>query len=540
MKKVFIVICAVIISFIVSPNRNFASTENSGAELKLYLGEAKIIAVNNPTRIVIGNPAIMDVANVSKTEMTLNPKALGKTILMFWDNFGEQSFQVKVLSENLEDVKLRIDSILKKINFPTVYGDIQEDEGKVLLLGTVKTAQEREQISIALGTLKDKIVDLINVKEEEAVIEIDVQVLELDKDATNTLGFSWPGSLSLVERSSQALTSSGTDLGGIFRISKFMRATISNSTVTENPFNFILDMLVQEGKARVLSRPRLACQSGKEAEMLVGGEKPLFTTTVAATTGAQGTQIEYKEFGIKLKIKPTVTEQEKIKLALKVEVSEVGAPETIGASTAPTAKAYPLTKRTAATELVVENGQTLSIGGLIKQKDEEDVRKVPFLGDTPILGGLFRKKTTKSGGGQGERGNTELYIALTPRIVTPHEKVSKAESEKDTPLVSVANTVSVAGPEGDYAKIIQRRILKNLSYPDVAKQAGFQGTVKLSLHLSYTGQLLETAVKSSSGHKVLDDYAVSIAKQIASYPPFPPSIEEKELWIDVPIVYHLD
>jgi protein TonB len=91
-----------------------------------------------------------------------------------------------------------------------------------------------------------------------------------------------------------------------------------------------------------------------------------------------------------------------------------------------------------------------------------------------------------------------------------------------------------------YAKIIQRRILENLNYPDSAREAGFQGTVKLSLHLSYQGELLEAILKESSGYKILDDQAVNVAQEIVSYPPFPSSVEQEDLWIDVPIVYKLD
>ena len=90
------------------------------------------------------------------------------------------------------------------------------------------------------------------------------------------------------------------------------------------------------------------------------------------------------------------------------------------------------------------------------------------------------------------------------------------------------------------ASILQKRILEKVVYPSAARAAGFKGAVGLRLHLSFTGELLEAKVKNSSGYKILDDNALATAKEISSYPPFPSSIEEKELWIDVPIVYKLD
>jgi len=543
MKKIFLVTCLVIVSSVILPLKNYALDELR-EEVKIYVGEPKILSVSNPTRIAIGNPSIADVTQVTKSEITLSPKAAGTTTLVIWDNFGEQSYKIKVLPEDMQEIKHRVDSLLGKLGLPEVYTQTAEEEGKVILLGRVKTPQDRERISTALGALKDKTVDLILVKEEEAVIEIDVQVLELNKDATTSLGLAWPSSFAVasdadadgknwfldVSESSPAVTR----WPNFFKITQWSRTN----------FYWKLDALVMEGKARILSRPRLACQSGKEAELMVGGEKPIFATYTSET--GTGATVEYKEYGIKLKIKPTVTEEKRIKLGLNMEVSEVESPETIGSTTATIARAYPLKKRNASTELFLNDGQTLAIGGLMKQKKEEDLQKVPGLGDIPILGFFFRKKTTKMGGGTGERGDTELFIALTPTIVTDKEEKAARPKKKIKSKLAVGIGLSQQGitsksePVQKYASVVQARILDNLTYPNSAKEAGFQGAVKLGLRISYSGELLDVSVKSSSGYKILDDNAVSVAQGIASYPPFPSSIDQKELSIEIPIVYQLD
>jgi pilus assembly protein CpaC len=550
MKKYFLVLFLLTISLALFPFKDYAS-EEVAEELRVYLGEVKVIPVMNPTRIAIGSPNIADVTNVTKREITLNPKAAGTTTLVLWDSFGEHSFRVKVFVEDMQEIKRRIDNLIGKLDLPEVYTQAEDEEGKVVLLGRVKIPQDRERIFTALGPLKDKTVDLIQVKEEETVVEIDVQVLELNKDATTTLGFSWPGSITATEVGSPALpqtsaisitegttpsasytlTPQGARMGSFFRVSK----------LTRSAFIFSLDALVQEGKARILSRPRLACQSGKEAELLVGGEKPTFATFT--TQVSTGVTIEYKEYGIKLKIKPTVMEENRMKLGLNVQVSEVGEAETIGSTTEITAKAYPITKRDVSTELFINDGQTLAIGGLIKQKTDEELRKTPWLGDIPVLGLFFRKKTTRGGGGAGTRGDTELFITLTPTIIArEQEKPRKEEAKKEGVVsrLSPAELSNVPAYMKGYAAIVQKRILDNLTYPASAKEAGFQGTVKLGLHLSYRGELLEATVKSSSGYKILDDHALAVAKGIASYPPFPSSIEQKEFWIDIPVSFRLD
>ncbi|MCM8795884.1 MAG: TonB family protein, partial [Candidatus Omnitrophica bacterium] len=516
-------------------NGNMGYTADIGEELKLYPGEVKIISVNNPTRIAIGNPEIADVIRVTKNEITLSPKNVGTTNLVVWDNFGEQSYKVRVFAEDIHELKRRIDNMLSKLNLPEVFTQAEEEEGKVILLGRVKNPQDRERIAIALGALKEKTIDLIEVKEEEAVVEIDVQVLELTKDATRVLGLVWPSTSADLSIPLQTITESTpassipTKFSTLFVVEQFTRTA----------FTWKLDALVNEGKARILSRPRLACQSGKEAELLVGGEKPIFTTEVA-TTGTEGTEVDYKEYGIKLKIRPTVTGKERIKLALNVEVSEIGVAEYIGPASAQTAKAYPLTKRSASTELFLNDGETMAIGGLMKQKTEEDIQKTPGLGDLPILGALFRRRSSKVGGGSGERGDVELFITLTPRIISAEKKVPKPENIATLREATALVSSSVSEPIAAYAAVIQKRILENLTYPASARQAGFQGRTLLSLRLSYKGELLEVKVKSSSGYSLLDENALSVAQAITSYPPFPPAIKEKELWIEIPIEYRLD
>lgn len=509
--------------------------------ITLYVAEGKVISVDTPTRVVIDNPNIIDVTSISKENMLVAAKNPGATNLGWWDASGQHSLRVEVFQEDMNLVKKRIDALLKELKLPEVFTRPSDNEGKVLLLGSVKTPADLERIDVALSSLKGKTANLIQLKEERSVVEINVQVLELDKDATSTLGLSFPGSIAITEIGSPALGALGTTWGKLFKV----------SDVSRGAFTLTLDALVQEGKARILSQPRLACQSGKEAELLVGGEKPIFNTTIAATSGASGTNIEYKEFGIKLKIKPTVTEDKQIKLALNVEVSDVGTADTIGTTSTGTitAKAYPLSKRNASTQLFLNDGQMMAIGGLIRQKSDEDIRKTPFLGDIPVLGALFRKKTTTSGGGQGERGDTELMITLTPTIIKEPALAEIVKTPAPSPTVKVPlarEGAKIAAPLptsqalSEYTRKISKRIQDNFVYPWAAKQGQMQGAVRLGLRLDSTGTLLEVEIKQSSGYNIFDEHAVNMVKKLSPYPPFPAQLNQKELRIDLPIVYKLE
>ncbi|MFA4993632.1 MAG: pilus assembly protein N-terminal domain-containing protein, partial [Candidatus Omnitrophota bacterium] len=417
-KKINVYIWASLLTALMLAGVNPMLAEDVQQEtIKLLVGETRIIPTQTPTRVIVGNPQVVDISNVTESEITISAKSPGQTSLVYWDTFGEQSENIKVIKEDISLIKRRVDNLLSQLDLVEVYTKAVEDEGKVVILGRVKTAKDKERIGLALVDFKDKISDLIEVKEEETVIEIDVQILELNKDATKTLGFTWPGSMTLTEVGSSGIAAAGTTWGRLFNVANITRAA----------FTLKLDALIQEGKARILSRPRLSCQTNKEAQLLVGGEKPIFTTAVS-TGGSSSTNVEYKEYGIKLKIKPAVTEDDRIKLNLYVEVSDVGEAEILGSADAPTAKAYPLSKRSVSSELYINNGQIMAIGGLIKQKTEEDLRKFPWLSDVPVLGMFFRQRVTKIGKGTGARDDTELFITLVPTIVSREEPNKKQSS----------------------------------------------------------------------------------------------------------------
>ncbi len=120
MRKLFIITLLLIGFVLILPFKDYARDE-VGEELQLYMGEMKIIPVSTPSRIAIGNPGIADVTNVTKSEITLVPKSLGNTTLTVWDNFGEQSYRIKVFAEDTNELKRRVDNILKQLNLPDVY-----------------------------------------------------------------------------------------------------------------------------------------------------------------------------------------------------------------------------------------------------------------------------------------------------------------------------------------------------------------------------------------------------------------------------------
>jgi len=153
----------------------------------------------------------------------------------------------------------------------------------------------------------------------------------------------------------------------------------------------------------VLAEPNLTAMSGEDAEFLVGGQVPLPLIT------ADTTQIEYKDFGVKLNFTPTVLSQNRISLKVNPEVSNISieSQQVINGTNFPS-----FTTRSASTTIELASGQSFALGGLLKSEDIEQLQKVPLIGEIPVLGSLFRST-------EFTRRETELIIIVTAYLVQP-------------------------------------------------------------------------------------------------------------------------
>lgn len=164
-----------------------------------------------------------------------------------------------------------------------------------------------------------------------------------------------------------------------------------------------LKALFTNGAVNVLSTPNILTSDNKEAEIFVGENVPFLTQTNLSSTGLSQQSIERKDTGITLRLTPQISEGEYVKLDIYQEISAVK--ENKGQ-----ANDLVTTKRSAKTSVVVKDKDTVVIGGLIQDRDTESVNKVPLLGDIPLLGWLFKTKSSR-------REKTNLMIVLTPRII---------------------------------------------------------------------------------------------------------------------------
>lgn len=174
-------------------------------------------------------------------------------------------------------------------------------------------------------------------------------------------------------------------------------------------FGAQLDLLEEKNKARVLAQPNLLVNDGEEASILVGGEVPI-PVPQAGIAGAAAITVEYKEFGVRMQVEPSIVQADgdapRIHLKLSPEVSSIDSSSSVTVSGI---RVPGFRTRRAQTTVTVAPGDTLAIAGLLQRDVARLVRKVPLLGDLPILGHLFRSK-------KFVEGYTDLVVMVTPTI----------------------------------------------------------------------------------------------------------------------------
>lgn len=292
--------------------------------------------------------------------------------------------------------------------------DIDERTNKVIVTDTSRKIKEA-----------DKLVEELDEKTKQVLIE--TKIIQIDLDDDYKLGVNWDkffdeltlGSSFQAITGAISPTSSGTT-GGVFKLGNLEKDT----------YQATVKALETLGRTNTLSSPRVVTTNNEEAKILVGTNQPYATsTTTTPATGSAITsyQITYLDLGVKLHVTPTINEDGFITMKIKPEVSSSTSDYSYGSP----ATFVPIVKTSQVeTTVMVKDGTTIVLAGLMESRDEEDVNKVPILGDIPILGGLFRSRTK---GSTSLSEKTELVIFITPRIITGD--VHSEEVEEYTDLV---------------------------------------------------------------------------------------------------------
>ncbi len=312
---------------------------------------------------------------------------------------------------------------------------------------TPSIEEERQLLAEAVGdgvsvrTVGGRAIALEGMLPSEAALEYVmemVQALELQAPVLNMLTAAMPDTeqilirVKVVEVNRQELEQLGVNWGHTeatggaggpsvqFFDQPFLFGQVARRGFSQLlDFGAQLDLLQEKNKARVLAEPNLLVNDGEEASILVGGEVPI-PVPQAGIAGAAAITVEYKEFGVRMQVQPSLVQNRAgepgIHLQLTPEVSSIDASSSVTVSGI---RVPGFRTRRAQTTVTVAPGDTLAIAGLLQRDVAKLVRKIPILGDIPILGHLFRSK-------KFVEGYTDLVIMVTPDV---YEKPAESEAE---------------------------------------------------------------------------------------------------------------
>ena len=371
-------------------------------------------------RLAIANPKIADVSVLGASELNVVSLDKGSTALTVW---LEDNTRINYIITVLPTDKGMAKEIERAIGLPNVH--VEKVGDRVLLKGTVKHQKEMERAKkIAAmyiessqsyddeGNASGGDVNLVSLLEMENPVQINLEALVLDISTakTSNFGFQYANASSISSGDTGydiTFGTVGTFNGG------------QNYAHFGKPFSNVdvqVQALVQNGDAKVLSRPNITTLSGEKAEILIGGSIPL-----PVTDSDGGVNVSWKDYGIKLNVEPKLDTESKITAKVETEVSTLDYDHAVTSSVG----TFPaMTKRTASAAINLESGMTMVIGGLLNSQDGKTIKKIPLLGDIPIIGEFF-KHTSKT------KDKRELMILIRPRIVESGEPARMSKQMED-------------------------------------------------------------------------------------------------------------
>ena len=370
--------------------------------VEVSLNESKYMAASGITRLAVGNPAIADVQLLSSGDFLLVGKKAGTTSLIVWSDGGRRTEYTVYVAGNDRGMA---SAIQDAIGYPKVHVQMMKD--RVMLRGKVENQYEHDVAMKIAGLYTggdgSGVIDLLEM-EHPSQIRLEAQIIEIGSNYAKDLGIQyWSQTPEKQDETTTGITVGtagifygGEDFSSSRKHGGWLGSHVANVNVT-------LQALINQGKARILSRPSITTLSGKNANILIGGRIP-----VPISDGNGNVSVDWREYGIRLNIEPKVDSEDKITSKVHAEVS------TLDKASSVKIDSYSIPgilSREADTEVNVHSGMTMVIGGLINSEDSKSISKIPLLGDLPIIGRFFQH-TSKS------RDNRELIILITPTLVS--------------------------------------------------------------------------------------------------------------------------
>lgn len=391
--------------------------QSEGQALHIFVGKSVVINLQTPvTRILSSNPAVIETLATSPTQVVVEGKAPGASSLILWDTGGHSQMLDVTVDVNIAHLRAAIEQ-----TYPGEQITVQSDGAHLILVGTVSDAKIAEEVGKMAASYSGGVVNSLTVAPvHEQQILLEVKFAEVDRTKLQQLGFNFfstgatntIGTVSTQQFAPPTLSSAGSSSGssgGAVTSSAVTLSDLLNIFAFRPDINLGATIRDLEGKSvlQILAEPNLLALNGQKASFLAGGEFPVPVVQGGQSLGV--VTIQFRPFGVRLEFTGYVGKDDVIRLHVQPEVSTLDFSNAaiISGFTVPA-----LSTRRAETEIELKNGQSFGIAGLLDNRAQVQLSKIPGIGDIPILGNLFRSHTIS-------RSNSELVVLVTPHVVDP-------------------------------------------------------------------------------------------------------------------------
>jgi pilus assembly protein CpaC len=392
-----------------APNSYPASGTSQLAVRRIELAVGKSTVVQVDTRVadlVLGDPTVADVLPLTSNSVYVLGKKAGSTTLSI---YGPGRTLISALDLNIGP---DLDGLRAMIS-ETMPGEnsiqVRSANGSVILSGIASSAPRAQRMaSLADSFAPGKVVNMLGVGGSQQVM-LSVRIAEVSRTASKALRLNTSAIDNTGANRFTGLTGDQFANGNNAPADAFGLGALS-WVGGKYSFDVLFEALEERGQVRTLAEPTLVAMSGDTASFLAGGEFPVpIARDDNAGTGRSTVTIEFKQFGVSLSFTPTVLEDGVINLNVAPEVSSIDINNSV---TAAGFRIPGLKTRRANTTVELRDGESFVIAGLLNTGYENEIRQLPFAGDLPILGSLFRSSGFR-------KDETELAIIVTPRLASP-------------------------------------------------------------------------------------------------------------------------
>lgn len=369
--------------------------------LSVPMNRAVVVESDTPfAELSIANPGIADISTLSDKSIYVLGKTPGRTTLTLLSAEGKLITNVEVqVTPDIGEFKERLKQIL-----PDETIEVRTANDGIVLSGTVSsTAKLDRAMELANRYAPERVSNLMTVGGTQQVM-LKVRFAEMQRSVSKNLSSSLAIAGNRIGGETGTYLDNGNGIGGNKTVRSDAAGGFSiGAGIGSLEFEVLLEALESKGVVRTLAEPNLTALSGQQASFLAGGEYPV------PVADDQGVKVEYKPFGVELTFIPTVLDGDLMNLQMVASVSSIDSTVTQEAAGI-TLNAFKTRKTSTTVEM--RDGESFAIAGLLQDDFRDNSSSIPWLGDVPVLGALFRSASY-------QRNQSELVIIITPHLVSP-------------------------------------------------------------------------------------------------------------------------